>query len=74
MPRPKRTYTPERKERILDLFFKAIAMDWSTQKFARLSKVPGSTINTWLLEDGVFDRYRRAMERKAFGLPHRPTT
>ena len=73
MARPKgsKNYTPERKERILELFFRAMAMDWSTRKFARWSKVPASTINTWLLEDGVFDQYRRAMERKAFSLPQR---
>ena len=73
MARPKgsKNYTPERKGRILDLFFRAMAMDWPTRKFARWSRVPTSTINTWLLEDGVFEQYRRAMERKAFALPQR---
>ena len=66
-----KNYTPERKERILDLFFRAMGLDWSTRRFARISKVPASTINTWLLEDGVFEQYRRAMERKAFALPQR---
>lgn len=67
----KPNYTPEQKERILELYFRSIAMDWSSRRFSRLARVPASTINSWLLEDGVFEQYRRAMERKAFALPQR---
>lgn len=66
----KPNYTPDQKERILELFFKALGLSWSIARFARVSKVPQSTIHAWILEDGIFERYRRAMEAKALTLPH----
>lgn len=67
--RHKRSYTAEQKARILDAFFRALALGWSEVRFARLARVPRTTVKAWLLEDGVFARYRRAMEQKALSLP-----
>lgn len=65
-------YTAERKERIVELFFRAMAAGWTSRRFCRVSKaVRLSTLHTWLTEDAYFERYRRAMQQKALSLPDR---
>lgn len=69
MPRPKRVYTDEFRERAIDLCLQAIIFGWPIPKFAKLARIPRVTVLTWMQDDAVFDRYRRAMEIKALALP-----
>ena len=64
-----RAYPPERKERIMALYFRALESGWTLRRFSRVSKVPFATINAWCAEDAYFAQYRRAMEVKALSLP-----
>lgn len=62
-------YSPEFKARAIELCLRAITMGWSVARFAKRSGIWKSTMLTWMADDLVFDRYRRAMEIKAVDFP-----
>lgn len=69
MARPKRSYTTEFRQRAIELVLYAIIWGWSVKRFSRIAKIPKVTLLTWLSDDLVFDRYKRAQEIKALDLP-----
>lgn len=62
-------YPPEFKTRAIELCLRAIVMGWSVAKFAKRAGIWKSTMLTWMADDTVFDRYRRAMEIKSVDFP-----
>lgn len=66
-------FTPEQRHRAIELCLRAIESGWSITRFCRLAGVPKGTMNHWLTEDSVFDRYRRAREVQAMLLPDMAT-
>jgi hypothetical protein len=63
-------YTPERRERALNLAMRAISRGWSLARFARWSRVPKGTLLEWIgADDATFDRYMRAQSTKAAMIP-----
>lgn len=62
-------FTPEQRNRAVELCLWSVRAGWPISRFCRLSGVPKATINLWLTADENFDRYRRAKESQAMQLP-----
>lgn len=67
---PYSRYTPERRQRAIELACRAVSRGWTMNRFCRVSRVPIGTLLEWIgKDDAVFEQYAQAMATRAMLIP-----